>query len=645
MKLIRKRNRVKRWQWKFGAIDIETSGLDARKFLFGVAVWNEKDGDEIKVERKIFYSRYEMADFITQKRFRGYIWWGHNLGAYDLMALFGNYMLRKEFKVIFNKSRFIKAVYQRGKDRVYFMDSLNIFSVPLEKLGRDIGYSKEKTPDWLKISLEDEDLIRDMIAKGEWTKAQAASIFSVSYNTIEKILNGGLERHITGDVVKYCIRDAEIVLKAITEFSKFLYDKWKVRISSTIASIALRVFFTDYIDGDLKVSRLDSYFRNSYYGGRVEVFAGRGRWNECYYYDFNSLYPSVMHEFYVPDSSDLHYMKNPDIRIVQEYEGVSHVQVYIPKNLDIPPLPYRTKEGKLIFPVGVIEGWWNHNELRMAMKYGVKILKLYESVYSTRIINPFKSYVEDLYKMRLEFRRQGNDTGSLYTKLLLNSLYGKFAQRVEKSRYGWIDEGLEHKGWVFEPYGKESDFGVWKKLNENGNVIVEDARHDVICWASYITSWSRIKLYEAIMEARQRGAEIYYCDTDSLALSKPVFESSKELGKLKLEKEGWIRPYAPKVYEFKLRDGTIYVKAKGVRNAKRIQPIYYERRVVKVKEALRRGLEAGQGELRVKKLSLKDEKRIWYGSISRPICYNVVGGENNETERGKIFSNIASNSS
>lgn len=57
MKTIRKRRQVKRKQWKFGAFDVETWGLDARKFAFGVCVWRDKNG---AIQRKVFYDREQM---------------------------------------------------------------------------------------------------------------------------------------------------------------------------------------------------------------------------------------------------------------------------------------------------------------------------------------------------------------------------------------------------------------------------------------------------------------------------------------------------------------------------------------------------------------------------------------------------------
>jgi len=621
MKTIKRRRPVKTWKWKFGAFDVETEGLDARRFLFGVCVWNEKRNGRLEVKKRVFYDVKEMRDFMISRKFKGYIWWGHNAGAYDMITLFGNYLLDPKFRVIFNKSKFIKAVYRLSeKDTITFMDSLNVFPVKLERLGEDIAHVKLETPDWLKISPEDEEIIRTNIKSGKWTPLEVMNMYGIKYSTVEAIVSGIFERRMTEDDIQYCIRDAEIVLKAITDFSKFLFDRWQVNITSTIAGIALRIFFTYYLNEDIKVSSLDRYFRNSYFGGRTEVVDRRGEWIEnVYYYDFNSLYPSVMRDYPLPDPSSFKMSSHPSIKLIMEFEGVSEVDIYIP-DMHYPPLPYRTKEGKLIFPVGNLHGWWNHNELRLAIKYGAKIKKIYRTIYATRTITPFKEYVEDLYSMRMKFKAEGNKTGNLYTKLLLNSLYGKFGQRVEYREFGWIDQPPRKKRkkgqWVFEPIGL-MDFGEWK-LVKDGEILTEDASHSIVSWASYITSWGRIKLYEKIMEILKEGYEVYYTDTDSIITNHPNLENSKELGKLKLEKVGRFIAYAPKCYQFNDE-----IKVKGVRNAWEIRDVYIERRIVKVKEALRRHIEAGAGEFRIKKLKMKDEKRIWNGSRGSPIKIDV----------------------
>lgn len=623
MKTIRKRREVKRRKWKFGAFDVETWGLDARRFAFGVCVWRDKNGC---IQRKVFYNREQMMNFMVSRRFRGYVWWGHNAGAYDMISLFGNYLQNRNFKVIMNKGRFIKAEYKTGTGhKVYFQDTLNFFGTSLEKLAKDVANEKLITPDKFKVSLEDEDIIRYMVEAGKWSVEDVMRIYGIQRGSVEAILGGKFERYLEAYDVEYCIRDAEIVLIAVEKLAEWVYENFRVNLTSTIASLSLRIFFTHFLKEDIKVSELDALFRNSYYGGRVEVFRDRFQWRDVKYYDFNSLYPSVMYQKEYPDPSSLEYEPFPSKNLIYEFEGVSEVTVYVSEGMDIPPLPIRYN-GKLIFPVGYMRGWWNHNELRMAEKYGAKILKVHRTVYATRTIKPFREFVEYFYTLRKKYKEEGNKTYDLFTKIIMNSLYGKFGQQNEYREIGFIDEE-RGEDWVFEPFG-ESDLGEWKKVDENGHVIKADAKHSILCWASYVTSWARIYLYEKMMEVVKKGGKVYYCDTDSI-ITDMELESGKELGQVKLEGEGKIFLIAPKTYIFDTTEGKT-IKMKGIRNPDpdNIREEYHERRVVKVKEALRRKKEAGEGEIRVKKPKFIDEKRNWISDTeSKPWIYHELVAE------------------
>jgi DNA polymerase elongation subunit (family B) len=623
MKKIRKRREVKRRFWKYGAFDIETYGLDARAFAFGVCSWWEKKGSEIVRKYEVFFDREKMAKFMISDKFRGYIWWGHNAGAYDLIGLFGNYLTNRDFKVVFNKSRFIKAIYKaKTGHTIKFYDSLNIFQSSLERIGQDILNEKLETPDKFKVSDDDIEIIKHMVEVGKWTEKDVMRIYGIGKETVEAILTGKFERTITLSDIHYCIRDTEIVLDAITKLSNWVYDHFRVNISPTIASLSLRIFFTHFIKNDIYVSGYDQFFRNSYYGGRVEVFRDRWEWRQIKYYDFNSLYPSVMFLEEYPDPSSLDYTPFPDKSYIYEFEGVSEVTVYVPEAMEIPPLPIR-HSGKLIFPVGFLRGWWNHNELRMAEKYGAKILKVHKTIYAKRTMKPFRGFVQFFYSLRQNYKKEGNKTYDLFTKIIMNSLYGKFGQLNEKSEVGFIDEE-RGDDWVFEPYG-DSDVGVWKKIDMDGKVVKEDAKHSILCWASYVTSWARIYLYEKMIEAVRKGGKVYYCDTDSI-ITDVELEDSKELGQVKKEYEGKIFIIAPKTYILETNDGKI-MKFKGIRNPDpdEIREEYYERRVVKVKEALRRRKEPGEPEIKVKKPRFVDEKRNWLSNTeSKPWVYHEL---------------------
>ena len=109
----------------------------------------------------------------------------------------------------------------------------------------------------------------------------------------------------------------------------------------------------------------------------------------------------------------------------------------------------------------------------------------------------------------------------------------------------------------------------YKNINDDNNNI-----GSLVRFSSYITAIARSNL--DIMMASVGYENVYYCDTDSVFISKKPDSSlldNNELGKWKLEKKGDIDCIinealflAPKTYTYTCKDENIYeIKAKGNR--------------------------------------------------------------------------------
>lgn len=616
MRKVRVMKREKNEEYRFGTFDIETWGLNATKFAFGVCMWQTKDR---KFQQQVFFDNEAMIEFMISNKFKGYRWYAHNAGKFDLIGLLGNYLEDPRFKVVINSGRLI-SMKHKGNN-IQFIDSLNLFNTSLENIGKAMNLPKGITP--------------------------------------EKFIIGDRSQEVVKEDIDYCIRDTQILLLAIIKFNEMIFNEFGTNIGLTIASTAQKVWLTHFLKQDLKVNKYDKYFRNSYYGGRTEVLQKRGQYvYPAYYHDFNSLYPSVMLEGKYPNPETLKFLNiiNTDIKFIEEYEGVSDIEIEIP-DMKYPPLPYKW-QGKLIFPIGTLRGWYNHNEIRLALKYGAKIKKIYSTVFSKETVNYFEDYVIQMYSKRLMYKSEGNTMGDLFTKLLLNSLYGKFAQKVERKELGFIfEEPKPKKGyqWIFEPY-RDSNVGIWKLVDDQGKVVFKEGYNNVVSFASYTTSMARIKLYEAVQDVYLYGGEVYYTDTDSI-ISDIKIEDSKELGKLKIEDTGIFVGYAPKVYKFysipnmdllnnisdivsmvKERIPDV-IKIKGINKNYVKDDIENEYEITKlatVKEALRRDLKAGTPYKMIKKILNNDTKRIWdRNGNSEPINIDSI---NKYTEKHKDLS-------
>lgn len=285
----------------------------------------------------------------------------------------------------------------------------------------------------------------------------------------------------------------------------------------------------------------------AYFGGRTEVFKPWFSPSEAapclHYYDFNSLYPSVMSEGEFPHQP-VQTMSKFDERVL----GFWEVTVDVPTPEDdpkfwIPPLGvlHRLPDGaKFMFPCGRFTGKWSTPELRYALSLGVRIVKFHRGVRYSSAGYMFRDYVSRLYQMRLEAKRSKDIVMDVITKLLLNSLYGRFGLNCEREKLVVDDfsEGTTDTDFVLETEKGEIPFCrkiEMAKLFSN------------VAIAAYVTSYGRIKLHRALLEAE----DAYYCDTDSI-ITPTEMEHGEDLGMLKLEKEidGDAAFILPKAYSF-----------------------------------------------------------------------------------------------
>lgn len=470
--------------------------------------------------------------------------WATNLG-YDLSNIFQNYMSCLEITYI--KGRVINAKIQGTN--ITFKDTLNHWKISVAEMGKRIGLAKFKTDDF--------------------------------------------------NNVKYCRRDTLITRRFVSSMEK-KYAEIGAKLKSTIGSTALDLFKTRYhthsFVRSFKASDID-WMLGGYYGGRTEIFHTKPISGIIRYYDFNSLYPSVMVGRNFPIIGG-HGFRMGDIETT---DGISEASVLVPRNLEIPYLPIRSKQG-LIFPTGKFTGRWTNFELREAQKYGVKIEKVHKQFLFKGSYQPFDEFVRELYQFRLDAQKQNDALLSDSAKLILNNLYGKFAQGNEITRLlPYKRENLKTGDKVF------CDLLL---RDEKGDYPV----HTNVVWSAYVTAYGRDKLYKGMLAAKAHGGRLLYCDTDSI-----IFEggcdlpTSKDLGDFKLEGVWkWAHFKLPKLY--RLDGETRVTRAKGVPRISADE--FFDKGFAefkkpnKLRESLRRKLTPNEWVLSRKELRRKYDKRI-----------------------------------
>lgn len=476
--------------------------------------------------QKFYYSTEDfVSDLKTNPIFKDSFIFATNL-AFDFFGVFFTHKDKKEFYTLFQGSGllFAKTYFYKGEflsqgrlktmslKSLTFIDSLNFAKMSVEKMGKILGLPKLTTPSFIGQKPKNHE---------EWEEMKL-----------------------------YNMRDSQVTYM----FVKFLIKSFETlgaTFKNTLASTSMTLFKNHYLDKEyylpeewVLLEQLESY-----YGGRTEAFS-RGYFKDYLYYDFNSLYPSVMRDFDFPDPNSLRITRRNNEEIIFKYHGCSHVKIYVPE-MKFPPLPYKQENGRVIFPCGKIEGWYTHEELRYAVSLGCTIVEVIKSHYYLEMCRPFERFMNDLYNLRLRFKEEKNPM-EYVVKITMNSLYGKFSQRF-----------LEKDNWVHESFLQYEEKIEENQVEiKNGYArIVKDTAPAVFCipiWASYVTTYGRIKLHKALVKG-----DAIYCDTDSI-ITKETFPESNKLGELKLEMpvdECII--VRPKFYALKSNNDE-YVKIKGL---------------------------------------------------------------------------------
>jgi len=397
---------------------------------------------------------------------------------------------------------------------------------------------------------------------------------------------------------KYCKLDCLSLHQVLTKFSELIFNEFKVDIHKvlTLPSLAMKIYKTHYMPKDTIYQLLDKpefNIRQSYSGGAVDVYIPHNRisaffsktttnFKKLFYYDVNSLYPSVMANMSMPVGKPIVFEGN--IRKIEHNAyGFFFCKITTPDNLLHPILQRRIKTGagvRTIAGLGTWEGWINSSEMDNAIKYGYQFEIL--NGYQFEQGDIFSEYINKMYSLRKEYSK--GTPMNLIAKLLMNSLYGKFGMKLEKTEIMMYDcstdEGLAFFYEMLEFYGETIQDYI--KI-DNHYLIIRNSMlsykyneelelyHGLevnIAIASAVTAEARVHMS---FFKNNPDFNLYYSDTDSIVIDKELPEAmvGDKLGLVKLEHTIKQAVFlAPKVYGLLDVDGTEIIKVKGINKDK-----------------------------------------------------------------------------
>ena len=442
-----------------------------------------------------FYYGNNIEDFFKTLQYKreNYVLYFHNL-KFDGEYIF-NYLLNNGYECIKDKKdRKTKTFTTLISDTGQFYSIEIFFEVENKK-----HINKVTIYDSLKIL----NFSVDKIAKAFDLPIRKLELDYTKYREVGHIL--------TPEEVDYIRNDVEIMARALD----FMFKEKLTKM--TIGSDALTYYkemnknFNKYFP--ILPYEIDMDIRKSYKGGFTYL-------NDCYkeketgrglVLDVNSLYPSVMTGEYLPFGDPIYFLgkyeEDPLYKLyIQTFTCSFELKegkipcIQIKNNLAFVPNEYvKSSDGDLVTLT------LTNVDLKLFFEnYNVKDITYHSGWKFKALKGLFTNYINYWTEKKINAKKEGNNVLYLISKLMLNSLYGKF--------------GLNPNVGSKYPYLNEE--GVVKY----GNYPMEIRDSIYIPVASFITSYARnktIRTSQAIKDytIKNYGIDYYiYSDTDSIHL-------------------------------------------------------------------------------------------------------------------------------
>ncbi len=349
--------------------------------------------------------------------------------------------------------------------------------------------------------------------------------------------------------------------KSLKVYFKLLFKQFSINTNDrkliSLSRLSLKAFRTKFINKPLfnpfcdynyqtktykiRFKKLLLKIYSSYFGGRTEILK-RGYYKKVNAYDINSLYPFVFSKDYPIGKvrKKTVYSLAEFQRSLDLYEGFIDGEVEELYS-EYPILPGKDTENRTVFSYGLKKGVYCFPEIR----YGLT-QKLFKFKFPLDLIlfkrgDFFNGFGEKCFAERLKYQNKDNPI-QYPLKIIMNSLYGKFGQRLtqesqtylsasdyvrymcgEKTIHDFIPKSARRVKLI-----SKGDIHVFKY--ENTNIKPFYMPHI----ATYVTSYARIELLKVMLKNKDK---LCYVDTDSIwTIGEANVNLGDKIGEWKLER-------------------------------------------------------------------------------------------------------------
>lgn len=593
--------------------------------------------NNIKDNIKIFYNVNNFLKFIEKFKKITYFY-AHNAKSYDNVLLLHSIYKKgsKPDNIIKNGNKIMYMKYYNVK----FMDSYNHINMSLKNIGINLlkgkitkGYFPYKfftknNKNYIGKIPDIEYFLDDDLDKS------SNNINTNNLNHIELFNwykeNKNITYNIAKECIKYCINDVLLLKNALE-----IYRDENIKLnginplySITISSYAMKVYRTNHYKENIGILNQYEYnfAKRAFYGGRTNSLVLHKKYNKndnkfATYIDINSLYPYIQYNYNLPIGHPkvvkLNKNINKNIKINKKIKSLKLLSsiaiinnnklfsfvkcdIKCPTNLYLPVLVNRKNNKLMSTLVNKKKLVYTNAELKLALQYGYKITNIYEiHIYNTSK-SLFKTYVDKFIRIKEKSRKTNDVYKEKISKLMLNSLWGKFAQRRNLPKSDYIVNNQEWLYTLSKHYRNEIELKDFYLIEDYMYIKyldnIKSNRNEFtgnIALSAAITSYARVYLYQELIKLNYK---VLYFDTDSIIYENDKNnlyypEISDKLGKWKIEGDN-IKEFisiGPKSYICVFNDGTEIKKCKGfnanwIKKEDYLELIYSNKEKIKYKD-------------------------------------------------------------
>jgi hypothetical protein len=339
-----------------------------------------------------------------------------------------------------------------------------------------------------------------------------------------------------------CVDRAALVLNIFVRLMEFVKQNNLGMFRYTAAAQAMSAYrhrfmpTAIYCHDNPQVKLLE---RSGMFGGRTDCWKIGPIADDTYKLDVNALFPSVMATVPVPYILKRYHLTDQwssELPVISWSRSIANVAVRSGHCV----YPVRLKS-EVLYPAGCFRTTLCGLELLHAVNAHNIVAIQSWAEYDTAVL--FREFVDELWSMRSQYKRDGNHVYATLTKLLMNSLYGKFAQRSSE----WIDrydliapdpfvmwphyDALTNTARYFRSFG-------WRVQEKVGR---QELPSSFVAISAFITAAARMKM-NSLREIAGK-LNVFYQGIDSLLVNDTGLVNLKNanevddatIGKLKLE--------------------------------------------------------------------------------------------------------------